>query len=154
MINLLLAFLKLVLLSFTWSIPAVLGFGQQGRHCAASGSLLGARLQSGKRVSISNPNSPGDVPVACGITSKATSYSVTAFVTLFKHNPGRRRYHRPRLQSTESAKKSRPPRPRFSFPRLVNLDDKPTLGLFAAGVDQSGYRITLKLLLCCNYTYI
>lgn len=31
-------------------------------------------------------------------------------------------------------KKSRPPRLRSSFPRLVNLDDNPTLGLFAAGV--------------------
>lgn len=45
------------------------------------GQVLGARLQSGKRVSISNPNSPRDEPVAGGgVTSKKKKKkTVTAF---------------------------------------------------------------------------
>lgn len=104
--------------------------------------VAGARLQSGKRVSISNPNSPRDELVACGITSKLASYSVVWRYSNI--NQERCRCHRSWLQSTESAKESRPPCLRSSFPRLVNLDDKPTLCVFTPSVNQSRYCITLN----------
>lgn len=47
--------------------------------------VVGARLWPGKRVSISNPNSPRDEPVACGVTPKPTTYSVCdVFLDTFK----------------------------------------------------------------------
>lgn len=67
-----------------------------------------------------------------------------AFVTFFRHIQERYRCLRSWLQSTEPAKRSRPPRLRSSFPRLVDLDDKPTLCVFTPVAKQSKYCITLN----------
>lgn len=117
--------------------------------------VLGARLQSGKRVSISNPNRPRDEPAAFRITSNPTTYRVFGIGNTI-HRRSRPVSFSSAVLTAHRIRGNKVARRVFApvFPRLVHVDDKPTLGLFAAGVDQSDHCITLKLLLCWNYTYI
>lgn len=99
--------------------------------------VVGARLQTGKRVSISNLNGPRDEPLACGITSNPTSNDVLSRYFIIINN--RFRCHRSSTPQ-KPRKKGRSPCLRSHFPRLVNFDDNPPLCVFAPGVNQSGYR--------------
>lgn len=54
--------------------------------------VVGARLQTGKRVSISNLNGPRDESLACGITSNLTSHAVLSRYLIIINN--RCRCHR------------------------------------------------------------
>lgn len=111
-----------------WSAGALCCFRYRGRVC------------KGKRVSISNPNSPRDEPVGCGTAPIRDSHT-TAFI----HN----NYNT--IQTTSVylfpvvIKVRYPPRLRSSFsrPGLI-LDNKPSLALLVAGVaDHYGYFATL-----------
>lgn len=98
--------------------------------------VVGARLQTGKRVSISNLNGPRDELLACGITSNSTSHAVLSRYLIIINN--RCRCHRSST-AQKPRKKRRSPCLRSNFPRLVNFDDNPTRCVFAPGVNQSGY---------------
>lgn len=77
--------------------------GLVSRGAAPSGPGLGARLQSGKRVSISNPNSRTDEPVPCGIfsTTKHSQRPDGILATLSKHKPDRCRDYSPHNPRTK-----------------------------------------------------
>lgn len=119
------------------------GFGCSAQVWPAGGAIarldqvVGARLRTGERVSISNLNGPRDEPLACAITSNPTSHAVSSPYLI--PISSRCRCQRTSTLQNLRKKERRSPCLRSNFPRLVNFDDKPTLCVFAPGVNQSGY---------------
>lgn len=133
-------------------VPAVRQIGHQRRHRAASSGTGGASAEWEAGFNFKPKPSEGR---ASGLSDNVKSYYLPRFWNQ-QHNSQTKqtsvvfsgRAHR--IRGNKVARRVFAP----VFPRLVHVDDKPTLGVFAAGVDQSDRCITLKLLLYWNYTYI
>lgn len=133
----------------TGTLLSVLGSGQQG---ALPAVYWGAFIYTGKRVSIQTRAVGRENPVGCLIISDTTAYFQKPHLQPDRYSvfvPIVVTFDRTREKTTTTV-----PRRRSRHPRLVNLNEKPTLCLFVAGLEQPRYSAALELPLSLNYTVV